>query len=374
MIIGVPKEIKEGEFRVAATPMAVAALVSRGHEVLVETSAGEAAGFADEDFRAAGAEIVADARAAFQGAEMLYKVKEILAPEYELLRDRQILFTYIHSANKPEQTQILLDKKVAGIAYEDVETDDGDFPLLNPMSEIAGEVGMLLGVHHLFTTAGGSGILIGGSPGIAPAKVAVVGAGHVGIGAARYAAGLGAEVILLDVDVARLREVRRSVLPNVKTLYSSRGNIEKLLPEVDVLVNAVKWRPGMTIVSRDMLALMKRRALIVDVDCEPGGGIETCAYTTHEEPILEVDGVRHICVPNLPSAVARTGSEALCNVTLPYAIEIADKGWLRAVKENRALRRGLGFAYGYLTFRPTADAQGRPHTPPEKAIELIEAA
>ncbi len=373
MIIGVTKEIKEDEFRVSATPVGVAALVARGHEVVVQADAGAGPGFSDDDYRSAGATILPDAHSVYGAAEMLYKVKEILPSEFELLEEGQTLFTYIHSANKPNQTQTLLDKKIAGIAYENVETDDGDFPLLNPMSEIAGEVGMLLGVYHLFTTAGGSGILIGGSPGCAPAKVAIVGAGHVGIGAAKYALGLGAEVTMIDVDIDHLRNLRRTTLPNVKTLYSTRGNMEKLLPEIDILVNGVKWRPGTRIVSRDMLKLMKKKSLIVDIDCEEDGGIETCKYTTHADPVFEVDGVRHLCIPNLPSAVARTASEALCNVTLPYAIDIADKGWLRAVKDSRPLRRGLGFASGYLTFRPTAEAQNREFTPAEKAIELLEA-
>ena len=373
MIIGVPKEIKEGEFRVALTPVGAETLVSHGHEVLVETTAGTAAGMTDDQYQRAGASILADKEAVYRRAEMILKVKEILPPEYPLLRCHQIVFTYIHSANRPEETQVLLDRKVVGIAYEDVRTDDGRFPLLEPMSEIAGEVGMLMGACQLFTVAGGAGLLVGGAPGVEPAKVAILGAGHVGIGAARYALGLGADVTILDIDLARLRTIRREVFPNVKTLYCIRSNVERILPEVDVLVNAVKWKPGLTIVSRAMLGLMKRGALIVDIDCEPKGAIESCAYTTHADPIFEVDGIRHLCIANLPSAVARTASLALSNATLPYALEIADKGWLEAVKANAALRRGLGFAKGYLTFLPTATAQNRSYTPAEKAIELLEA-
>lgn len=372
MIVGVPREIKEGEYRVALTPAGVETLLARGHQVLVENAAGQAAGMTDEDYRRAGAEIALDAADVYGRADMILKVKEFLPPEFPLLRRDHVLFTYIHSAIRPEETQALLDSKAVAIAYEDVMTDDGRFPLLEPMSEIAGEVGLLLGACYLFTVRGGSGLLLGGAPGVAPAKVAVLGAGHVGLAAARRAVALGADVTLLDVRIDRLREVRGGLLPDVKTLYCSRPNVEQILPETDMLVNAVKWTPGLTIVSRAMLGLMKRGALIVDIDCEPGGAIETCAFTTHADPVFEVDGVRHLCVANLPSAVARTASLALCNATLPYVLEIADKGWRRAVGEDAALRRGLGFVRGYLTFRRTAEAQNRPYTPPEMAIELLE--
>ena len=371
MIIGVPKEIKDGEFRVSLTPEATKTLVARGHQVLIETAAGREAGMPDAEYQRAGAVILPEMKAVYDRAEMILKVKEPLPPEYPLLKEEQILFTYIHSANRPEMTQLLLDRKVVGIAYEDVMTDDGETPLLTPMSEIAGEVGVMMGAFHMFTVQGGNGVLLGGAPGVEPAVVAILGAGHVGIGAARYALGMGADVTFLDVNLERLRDIRRKIFPNVKTLYSIRANIEKILPDVDMLVNAVKWTPGMTLVSREMLKLMKRGALIVDIDCEPGGAIETCAYTTHADPILEVDGVRHLCVANLPSAVARTASLSLCNATLPYTQEIADKGWLRAVQENRVLRRGLDFAKGYLTYRRNAEAQNRPYTPAEKAIELL---
>ena len=371
MIIGVPKEIKEGEFRVALPPAGAARLAARGHHVILENGAGLAAGMPDAEYLQAGATLAADPKAVFDRAAMILKVKEILPPEYALLRDGQIVFTYLHTANKPEQTQVLLDKKVVGIAYEDVMTDDGEFPLLTPMSEIAGEVGLLMGAYHLFTVQGGGGLLLGGVPGVEPAQVAVLGAGHVGIAAARSALALGADVTILDINLSRLREVRQKILPNVKTLYCIPPNVERILPQVDLLVNAVKWSPGRTIVSRAMLKLMKPNALIFDIDCEPKGAIETCAYSTHDAPVFEVDGVRHLCVPNLPSAVARTASLALANVTLPYALEIADKGWFRAVQENAALRRGLDFTKGYLTFRRTAEAQGRPYTPVEEALAAL---
>jgi alanine dehydrogenase len=338
---------------------------------MVENGAGLAAGMPDAEYVEAGAALAANPQAVFDRADMILKVKELLPAEFPLLREGQILFTYIHSANRPPQTQLLLDRKAVGIAYEDVMTDDGQFPLLTPMSEIAGEVGLLMGAYHLFTVQGGGGLMLGGAPGVAPAQVVVLGAGHAGAAAARSAAALGADVTILDIDLSRLREVRRKTLPNVKTLHCAPPNVERILPQVDLLVNAVKWSPGLTIVSRSMLKLMKRKALIVDIDCEPNGAIETCAYSTLDAPVFEVDGVRHICVPNLPSAVARTASLALANATLPYALEIADKGWFRAVQENTALRRGLDFAKGYLTFRRTAEAQGRLYTPVEEALAAL---
>jgi alanine dehydrogenase len=371
MIIGVPREIKEGEYRVSLTPAGTEMLTARGHQVIVETTAGLAAGMPDDAYRQAQATILADMPAVYRQADLILKVKEILPPEYPLLREGQILFTFIHSANRPEQTQVLLDRKVIGIAYENVTADGREFPLLTPMSEIAGEVGMVLGAYHLFTVQGGSGLLLGGAPGVEPARVAILGAGHVGIGAARYALGMGADVTLLDINLQRLREVRHTIFPNVKTLSCTPANVERILPEIDLLVNGVKWSPGLTIVSRKMLKLMKKKALIVDIDCEPRGAIETCAHTTHANPIFEVDGIRHLCVQNLPSAVAGTASHALANATLSYVLELADKGWLAAVQQNAALRAGLGFARGYLTFLPTAKAQGRTYTPAEEAIALL---
>jgi len=371
MIIGIPREIKEAEYRVAMTPEGVGCLTTEGHQVLVETAAGRAAGFADEEYGTAGARIVPDPASLYAEAEMIVKVKEFLPPEFGLFREDQILFTYIHSAIRPEQTQSLLDAKVIGIAYEDVMTDDGCFPLLEPMSEIAGEVGLLMGVQYTMTIHGGNGLLVGGAPGVPPAKIAILGAGHVGLGAARYALGLGADVSLVDVNLARLREVRQTIFPNVKTLFSSPENLRQLLPEVDILVNAVKWTPGLVLVSREMLRLMKPNALVVDIDCEPNGAIETCRFTTHENPVFVEEGIRHYCVANLPSAVARTASQSLSNATLPYTRLLAIHGWHRALLENAALRRGLGFAKGLLTFKPTAEAQGRTYTTPEDALARL---
>ncbi len=374
MIISVPKEIKKNEYRVSITPAGVETLVSKGHELIIETKAGIASGISDEDYEAAGARIAADSRAIYGSGEMILKVKELFPVEFDLLREGQIIFSYLHSANNPEETQALLDQKVIAIAYEDIETDDGKAPLLTPMSEIAGEVGLLMGAYHMFTVNGGAGILIGGAVGAEPAKIVILGAGNVGLGAARYAIGLGADVTILDVDLDRLRDVRQKIFPRVKTLFLNGYNVQYILPHVDLLINAVKWPPRADkhIVTKDMLKIMKKEALIVDISCDPAGAIETCVPTSHDEPIYEVEGIRHYCVDNLPSAVARTASNALCNTSLPYVTEIAEKGWLKAIKDNVALRRGVGFAYGYLTFKPTADAQNRPYTPPEKVIEMFD--
>ena len=371
MIIGVPKEIKEGEFRVALVPLGVTRLVADGHSVLIETAAGHAAGFPDADYVAAGATIVPDMAAVYAQADMVMKVKEFLEPDLRLMRENQILFTYIHSANRPEMTQTLLDRKVVAIAYEDMCDANGQFPLLTPMSEIAGEVGLLMGATYMLTIHGGSGLLLGGAAGVAPAKVTVLGAGHAGIGAATAALGLGADVTIVDIDLDKLRDIRTRTFPQATTLYSTRANVERVLPDTDLLVNAVKWRPGLTIVSRPMLKLMKPKALIVDIDCEPNGAIETCQYTTHDDPIVEIDGIRHYCVANLPSAVAHTASLALCNATLPHAVEIASKGWHQAARDNATIRSGLDFALGLLTFKNTADAQNRPYTSPEKALDML---
>ena len=374
LIIGVPREIKKNEHRVSITPPAVDALVSRGHQIIIETQAGAGSGISDADYTAAGANLAADARTVYQKAEMILKVKELFPQEFDFLREGQIIFTYIHSANNPEETQAFLDKKVIAIAYEDIVTDDGRCPLLTPMSEIAGEVGLLMGVYHMFTTSGGSGILIGGAVGSQPAKVAILGAGNVGIGAARYAVGLGADVTLLDIDLERLRDVRQTMLPGIKTVYLNQFNVRQMLPGIDLLINAVKWPPRSDehIVTREMLKLMKTDSLIVDISCDPAGAIETCVPTSHDQPTYVVDGIRHYCVDNLPSAVAKTASDALSNASLPYVLKIADKGWPAAIKEDISLRRGLGFALGHLTFKPTAIAQNRPYTSAEEIIEMFE--
>jgi alanine dehydrogenase len=371
VIIGIPKEIKNHEHRVSITPPGVHSLVESGHQIIVEKDAGRGSGFLDEDFTSAGASIVPDAATVYRQSEMILKVKEIFPQEFEFLKSGQIIFTYLHSANNPEETQALLDKQVVAIAYEDMETDDGQAPLLTPMSEIAGEVGLIMGVYQMFTINGGRGILIGGAVGAAPARIVILGAGNVGLGAARYAIGLGADATLMDVDIDRLREVRQKICPRSKTLFLNAYNVRSILPQTDMLINAVKWPPGAEnhIVTRDMLKLMKKGSLIVDISCDPAGAIETCRPTSHDNPIYEVEGVRHYCVDNLPAAVARTSSIALSNASLPYVIKIANHGWLQAIKNNGVLKKGLGFALGHLTFKPTAEAQNREYTPVEEVIK-----
>jgi len=374
VIVGVPKEIKKNENRVSITPAAVDALVSKGHQIVIETHAGVGSGISNEDYTSAGAILAPDAKTVFQKGEMILKVKELFPQEFDFLKEGQIIFTYLHSANNPEETQALLDKKVIAIAYEDVETDDGKFPLLTPMSEIAGEVGLIMGVYHMFTISGGSGVLVGGAVGAEPANVAILGAGNVGLGAARYAVGLGADVTMLDIDLEKLRDIRQNILPQIKTFYLNDYNVRQILPKIDLLVNAVKWPPkaDQHIVTREMLQLMRKEALIVDISCDPAGAIETCVPTSHDEPTYIVNGIRHYCVDNLPSAVAKTASYALSSTSLPYVIKIADKGWIQAIKEDIGLRRGLGFALGYLTFKPTASTQNRQYTSVEKVIEMLE--
>ncbi len=374
MIIGVPKEIKKQEFRVALTPPTVEALVSRGHTVLIEAGAGVGSGVSEEAYREAGAAILPEAETVYRKGEMVVKVKALFPVEWDWLREGQLVLAYLRTANNPGETEALLDKGVVGIAYEEVETDAGHAPLLAPMSEIAGEVGLIMGAYYLFTTAGGPGVLMGGAAGAEPARVAILGGGRVGLGAARAAVGLGADVTILDIDRNQLQAVRERILPQAKTLLSTNANIRKLLPQVDLLVNAVKWPPKAPthIVTRDMLKLMKRGSLIVDVACDPAGAIETCAPTSHDDPIYEVDGVRHYCVANLPSAVARTASSILANAILPYVLEVADKGWLEAIKTNSSLRRGLTCAFGYLTFKPAAQAQSRRYTPAAEVIRMFD--
>jgi len=374
VIIGVPKEIKAQEYRVALTPPGVEALVARGYEILVETGAGVGSGIFDGEYRESGATILPGAEAVYRQAEMIVKVKELFRVEWERLREGQLVLAYLHTANNPEETRALLDRKVVGLAYEDVLTDDGQAPLLAPMSEIAGEVGLIMGAYHLFTTGGGPGLLLRGAAPTAPARVAILGAGRVGLGAARAAVGLGADVTILDIDTNHLREVREKILPQAKTLFSTAANVRTILPQVDLLINAVKWPPKAKthIVTREMLRVMKREALIVDISCDPAGAIETCVPTSLEAPIYEVDGIRHYCVANLPSAVARTASAVLSDAILPYVIEIASEGWLEAIKANTALRRGLTCAFGYLTFEDAARAQDRAYTPPEAVIRIFD--
>lgn len=371
MRIGLPKEIKENEFRVAISPANAKRLTALGHEVFVETDAGLAAGFSDEQYSAAGCQIASDEKTVFEKAELIVKVKEILPQEFDYLDEKHTLITYIHSANRLPQTQALLESKAVAFAYEDVRDENGRFPLLEPMSRLAGEVGLLNGVFYSFTTTGGLGKIVCGNPGIRPMKIVILGAGNVGMAAARLAVKLNADVILMDTDIGKLDYAASVALPGVRTVFSNHANIVKEIKDADLVINAVKWFPGLRLISRDMLKGMQPNALIVDIDAEPNGAIETCRYSTHEDPIFVVDGIRHMGIPNLPSSVANAASEALSNATIPYIEEIAQKGWKRAAMENSRLIHGLDFVKGYLTFRDTAEAFGIELTDKEKVFEMF---
>ncbi len=369
MKIGLPKEIKENEFRVAMIPSNVRKLVDAGHEVYVEKDAGKAAGYTDDMYEAAGAAIVENEAEVFKTADLIIKVKEILPSEFDLLEERHTLFTYIHSANRRPQTEALLKSKCVALAYEDVMDKNGHFPLLEPMSRMAGEVGLLTGVFYSFTTTGGAGKLICGNPGIKPMKIVIFGAGNVGVSAARLAMGLNADVVLMDTDLKKLEDVIANKLPGVRTLFSNKANVEQEIKDADIVFNCVKWFPGLTIISRDMLKLMQPNSLIVDIDAEPGGAIETSQYTTHADPWFVVDGIRHIGIANLPSAVANSASAALSNATIKYIMDLANKGWKKATMEDEELRYGLDFVKGYLTFKDTAEAFGIELTDKEFVFE-----
>lgn len=371
MKIGVPKEIKEKEFRVAIVPHNVKRLKEAGHRVYVQTGAGSAAGFSDSEYAAAGAELLSSAGEIYKNCEMIVKVKELLPPEFGLLREEHILCTYIHSANRLPQTEAILKSKAVAFAYEDVKDENGGFPLLEPMSALAGETGLLTGLFYSFTTNGGCGKMICGHPGIRPMKVVILGAGHVGLGAAKLAYALNADVVLMDVNVKQMELISSQILPGIKTVFSAHDQIADEIRDADMVLNCVKWFPGLRLISRDMLKGMKRGALIVDIDAEPGGAVETCRYTTHEDPLYEVDGIRHICIPNLPSSVANTASISLSNAAVPYIQEIADKGWKQAALDNKRLFCGLDFIKGHLTFRDTAEAFGLPLADKKKLLELF---
>lgn len=357
MKIGLLKEIKENEYRVAIIPSNVAKLVEAGHIVYVEHDAGTAAGFTDDMYIEKGGVILDDAEQIYKEAEFIVKVKEVLPQEFDLLEEKHTIFTYIHSANRRPQTEALLNSKCVAFAYEDVrDKNTGRQVLLEPMSRIAGEIGLLTGVFYSFTTEGGLGRLICGNPGIKPMKIVIFGAGFVGVAAARLAVRLNADVVLMDTDIRKLESVMDNQLEHVRTCYSNKANIEKEISDADLVINAVKWFPGLRLISKEQLKLMQSNALIVDIDAEPNGGIETSRYTTHENPVYYVEGIRHICIANLPSSVANTASAALSNATIGYIMEIADKGWKQAAADNENLKYGLDFVKGNLTFKDTADA------------------
>jgi alanine dehydrogenase len=366
--IGVAREIKSQEYRVALTPAGALELVQRGHEVIVERSAGVGSGFADAAYTAVGARLV-DVEEVWAAPELLLKVKEPIEPEYPRLREGLTLFTYLHIAADEPLTRALLDSGVTGVAYETVETADRRLPLLAPMSEVAGRLAPQMGAWALEKAHGGRGILLGGVPGVPPAKVVVLGGGVVGLNAAHIALGMQADVWVLDKSVDRMRDLEIALDGRVTLAMSNRLQIEEVLPGVDLVIGAVLI-PGAVapkLVRRDMLGLMRPGSVLVDVAIDQGGCFETSHATTHDDPIFEVDGIVHYCVANMPGAVPVTSTKALTNVTLPYVEAIADKGLPRAIADDPALAKGVNTMNGRLTYQAVAEAHGLTYTPLEDA-------
>lgn len=370
MIIGVPKEIKTLENRVALQPGGVVQLKNNGHQVLVQKGAGVGSGFSDEEYLANGAEIIEDVNEVWKRADMIMKVKEPIAEEYPRMREGQILFTYLHFAADETLTKEVVKSKSIAIAYETVENPDRSLPLLIPMSEVAGRMSAQQGAKYLEKTFGGRGMLLGGIPGVAPARVLVLGGGIVGVNAARIAAGMGADTIIMDISMPKLRYLDEVMPANVTTMFSSEGNIRKLLPTVDLIIGAVLI-PGAKaprLITKDMLKEMRPGTVMVDVAIDQGGCFETSKPTTHDNPIYMVDGIVHYCVANMPGAVPNTSTLGLTNVTLPYAVEIANKGWKQALTDNPVLRKGLNIANGTIVYRPVAEAFGMDWKPVESVL------
>jgi alanine dehydrogenase len=370
MIIGVPKEIKTNENRIALVPGGAAALVNAGHTVCIEQGAGEGSGFPDESYTAAGAEIVAKAEEVWQRADMIMKVKEPIAVEWPRMRKGQVIFTYFHFAASEELTRAVMDSGCIAIAYETVQLPTGELPLLTPMSEVAGRMSVLEGAKYLEKFFGGRGVLLGGVPGVSPGKVVILGGGIVGSNAARMAAGLGARVVILDVSLNRLRYLADVMPANVTTLYSNRYNILEQIKDADIVVGGVLL-PGAkapNLIRREDLKTMPNGSVIVDVAVDQGGCVETIKPTTHEDPIYVVDGVIHYAVANMPGAVSRTSTLGLTNATFPYALTLANKGWAAACRDDRALSLGVNVVDGRITYPGVADAFGLEFTPVEQTL------
>lgn len=370
MKIGIPKEIKNHEYRVGATPAMVRTLVEAGHTVLVQAKAGTRIGFADEMYKNAGACLVATAEEVYD-VDMVIKVKEPQPSEFPLLREGQILFGFLHLAPDPEQTRHLLERKVVGIAYETVTDSHGRLPLLMPMSEIAGRVAIQVGATYLQLNHGGKGLLLGGVPGVAPARVVVLGGGVLGTEAARMAMGLGADVVVVDKDLARLRHLDALFGPRLQTIYSTSESIEEVVIHADLVIGAVliPGKRAPRLVTRHMLAKMEPGSVIVDAAIDQGGCIETSHGTTHADPTYVVDGVVHYCVTNMPGACANTATRALTNATMDYALKIANQGWRKALIENIGLRNGLNVCLGQVTYEAVAADLGYEYVRPESVLK-----
>ena len=370
MIIGVPKEIKNNENRVGMTPIGVAELVHHGHTVVVQHTAGENSGFRDEEYVQAGARILPTIEEVYATAEMIVKVKEPIASEYPLVRKDQVVFTYFHFAADEELTHAMLKSGAVCIAYETVERADHSLPLLVPMSEVAGKMAVQEGATYLKKIHGGKGVLLGGVPGVKPGKVLILGGGRVGRNAAYVAAGMGADVVMADVSLDCLRHLDTVMPANVRTIYASRPQIERELPDADLVIGAALIPGDKTphLITRDMLKLMQPGTVLVDVAIDQGGCFETSRPTTHSDPVYILDGIVHYAVANIPGAVSRTSTFALTNATQPYTVALADKGWKRACKDDPALLKGLNIAQGKVTYEAVAHCFNLPFTPAEVMV------
>ncbi len=371
MIVGLPKEIKDNEYRVGLTPAGVRALADAGHEVVVERSAGDGSGFEDVLYQKAGARILDSADKVWAEAEMVVKVKEPIEPEYPRMREGQLLFTYLHLAPDQKLTQELLRRKVTGIAYETITDRRGGLPLLTPMSEVAGRMAIQVGAHYLEKMSGGRGILLGGVPGVPAARVVIIGGGVVGTNAAKIAVGMGSHVTIIDNNLDRLRELDDIFLSKISTLASSAYMIHDAITQADLIVGAVLV-PGASaprLVTRAMLKDVPNGAVIVDVAVDQGGCIETTHPTTHSNPTYYVEGVLHYCVANMPGAVPRTSTFALTNATLPYALKLANKGFMPAIMSDAGLKAGVNTYAGHCTYEAVATSQGLQYTPLDKLLD-----
>jgi len=370
VIVGLPKEIKDNEYRVGLVPAGVRALTDAGHRVLVERGAGEGSGFEDSLYQRAGATILDSADDVWAEAEMIVKVKEPIEPEYGRMREGQILFTYLHLAPDRELTRQLLERRVTGIAYETITDRHGHLPLLTPMSEVAGRMSVQIGAHYLEKMGGGRGVLLGGVPGVPAARVVILGGGVVGTNAAKIAVGMGAQVTIIDKDLDRLRELDDIFLSRITTLASNSYSIHEAISHADLIIGAVLI-PGAAapkLVTRAMLKDVPNGAVIIDVSVDQGGCIETTHPTTHSDPTYYVEGVLHYCVANMPGAVPRTSTFALTNATLPYALKLANLGFLEAIAEDAGLRAGVNTYAGHITYQAVAESQGLPYTPLENLL------
>ncbi len=370
MLIGVPKEIKNHEYRIGLTPAGVKELVMNGHQVMVENNGGAAIGFENDQYVAAGASIIDSAEEIFAKAEMIIKVKEPQPNECRMLRPGQLLFTYLHLAPDPQQTELLVASGCTAIAYETVTDPRGGLPLLAPMSEVAGRMSIQAGAHHLEKAQGGLGALLGGVPGVAPAKVLVIGGGVVGTQAARMAVGMGADVTILDRSLPRLRQLDTEFDGRLRTVYSTADAVEQYAIEADLVVGAVLI-PGAAapkLLTRDIIGRMKKGAVLVDVAIDQGGCFETSKATTHQEPTYVVDDVVHYCVANMPGGVARTSTIALTNATLPFAVALANKGVKQALWDDEHLMNGLNVHAGKITYKAVADVLGYSFVEPKTAL------